>query len=223
MIKRHLNAQAVILSLCIGWASPCAGQQLQQQGILAIGVFARTRTGDEDFQLGDLMYVSAFQPSNSGGMYVSVHMEYSDPQHQWSPVPTADTPLGSAYHSPKYAGLRDFVKFEAAAADTTRHICLFLRYAAAALPTGNVYERRYVIRVWDGANKEIPNSVLPAEQVSVNPNNRGQLEMTLVHVQVKACWAAQMTGEMTPMPESVDNGLVRFFNPMSGQFVCPGQ
>ena len=196
------------------------GQRLTDMGMFASGTVSRSRLGGEDFQLGDMMYVAAIQPANSGGMYVSAHMEYEDTQQGWLPVPTASTPLGQAYRSGKYVGLRDYVQFGGTGVGFMRHICLFMPYDAAALPGNKVYERRYVIRVWDGNNQEVANTVLPSETVSTT---RQGGKLTLVVARAKACSSMMDAADNTPIPQSEDTGLVRFFSTGSGKWVCRAQ
>jgi len=208
-----------ILLFCSLGLPISSAQELLDQGIYANGVLARTRLGGTDFYLGDLMYVSALQPANTGGMYVSAHMEYLDEQGKWRPVPTSTTELGQQYHSPNYAGLRDFVKFNGTSINTIRHICLFMPFDAAALQVGERYQRRYVIRVWDGNNREISNHPLEAERVQTSRDEEGKLLITTVTV--RACGGAQYAEDLQPVPETVDTGHLAMFSVKSGRFGCP--
>lgn len=198
------------------------GQQLTGTGILATGVVSRSRLAVEDFQLGDLMYVRVGQPASSGNMYVSAHMEYLDDQQQWQPVLTAKTALGEAYRSGRYLGIRDFVRFEGCSVNTTRHVCLFLPYEAAALPTNKVYQRRYVLRVWDHRNEPVARTVLAPEAVSARRDDHGKL--LIVAVRVKTCSSLlQPSGDqLEPLPESQDDGTLQLFNAVTGVFLCGG-
>ncbi|WP_164104236.1 hypothetical protein [Candidatus Laterigemmans baculatus] len=135
----------VALLLWLSQAHYVHSQQLTDMGMMATGVLSRTRVGGSDFQIGDMMYMTALQEADSGSMYVSAHMEYLDDNNNWQPVPTASNALGNEYRSGRYPGVRDYVKFENAGANTTRHICLFMPYGAASLPTNRFYQRRYVL------------------------------------------------------------------------------
>jgi len=215
--------RVTILTLTlIAWLSqPHSGhaQQLTNMGMMATGVLSRTRTGGSDFQLGDMMYLTALQPSGSGSMYVSAHMEYLDDNNNWQPVPTARTSLGNEYRSGRYPGVRDYVKFESATENTTRHICLFMPYGAAWLPTNKFYQRRYVLRLWDRNNEPLARTALPAESIETKKDNSGKI--VIVTVKARAC-ASLVDANNEPIPESQDEGTLRFFSTRTGQFVCPG-
>lgn len=214
----RLSRSLLLLCACHFCASPPArAQQLKDLGILATGALSRTRVAGGEFELGDMMYVTAVQSANTGGMYVSAHMEYNDPQQGWLPVPTAPTPLGNEYRSGKYVGLRDYVRFGAASTNVTRHICLFMPYAAASLPDGRVYERRYVIRLWDSENQEVANTALTPDSVRAEQSD-GRLVLTLVRA--KTCGSMVDSTHPAPVAESQDTGSVRFFSTSSGKWVC---
>lgn len=223
---RLTAAIAVLISI---WPSldACA-QQLTDVGMLAVGVTSRTRLGGADCQLGDLFYIMAIHPANSGQMYVSAHMEFRDERNQWLPTPTARTALGEAYRSPKYNGLRDYVVFEPTSVNTTRHVCLFMPYEAAFLPTRR-YDRRYVIRVWDHGNREIANTVLSPESVNVEREN-GKLVIRVISVRTCAMVVSEATTPdpvpqpvPDPVPTTVNEGGVRFFDTATGDWTCPSK
>lgn len=207
---------AVVLLL---FTTELHAQMLLDRGMLATGTMSRTRLEINTFQTGDMMYISALQPGNSGGMYVSAHMEYLK-NNNWISVPTRDDDLGLAYRSHAYSGMRDYVKFASVSENTERHICLFMPYEAANLPVGNRYERRYVLRVWDRNNIEVSNTILPQETVSIE-KHAGRTVITVV--QARACVAVLSDNEIQPVQESRQTGIVRFFNARNGEWVCPGE
>ena len=211
-------ALLVALLVAFGEWSTAMGQHLTGMGMLATGTVSRTRVGGGDCEVGDMMYVTVLQPAKSGQMYVSAHMEYQNSQQRWVPVPTANSSLGQAYRSSKYPGLRDYVRFNGDDETVTRHVCLFMPYDAASLPGNRIYERRYVIRVWDNDNNDIGHTVLPADQVTTKREGDGTLIISVV--KVKTCTSMVDAGNAEPVPESEDAGTVRFFSTKSGQWVC---
>ena len=194
------------------------GQQFTGIGMLATGTAARTRLGGEYFQVGDMMYVTVLHPANFGKMYVSAHMEYQDEHSNWKPVPTKNTPLGGAYESNRYPGVRDYVALTDVSVNTTRHICLFMPYNATALSDGD-YKRRYVLRLWNGSNREVTNKALQDEAIKVS-TPRGLTLFTVVRVRTCATMEGN-EGELRPTPESQDTGSARFFDTSTGAWVCP--
>ncbi len=207
-----------VLTFVFGECSTGMAQQLTGMGMLATGTVSRTRIGGVDFELGDMMYVTVLHPAKSGQLYVSSHMEYQDSQQQWIPVPTANSRLGQAYQSGKYPGVRDFVRFSGQDETVTRHVCLFMPYDAASLPGNRIYQRRYVIRVWDKDNRDIGQTVLPADQVTTRREEDGTLVISIV--KVKTCSSMVDADSAEPIPESKDDGSVRFFSAKSGNWVC---
>lgn len=194
-------------------------QQLTDTGMLATGVMSRTRAGGTDFQLGDMMYITALHPANTGGMYVSAHMEFLSDNNNWQPVPTAATTLGNEYRSGQFPGVRDYVKFNSCEANTTRHVCLFMPYAAASLPVNKFYQRRYVLRLWDRNNRPILRTALSAEPVETKRDHSGKL--IIVTVKARAC-GALVGANGDPVPESNDDGTFQFFSTKTGEFICLG-
>lgn len=147
-------------------AAAC-GHELTGRGLLATETMGRCPHGGDVCRLGDMIHVTMLQRANHGGAYVSAHMEYRDDKLGWLPVPTAKSPIGAAYTSAKYHGLRDFVWLDRVSMDTPRGICLFIPYDAALLPVQTRFERRYVIRLWDERNHELSNLVLNPQTVVV--------------------------------------------------------
>ena len=211
--------RALLLLACSAPTSSTFAQQLTDMGMMATGVLSRTRAGGADFQQGDMMYLTALHPADSGSMYVSAHMEYLDDTDNWQAVPTAGTALGKEYQSGRYPGVRDYVKFENTNANTTRHICLFMPYGAASLPTNKFYQRRYVLRLWDRNNEPVSRTALPAEAVQTKKDNGGKF--VIVTVKAKTC-ASLVDANNEPIPESQDEGTLRFFSTRTGKYVCPG-
>jgi len=210
---------AIFSVILLPFAGELHAQQLLDRGMFATGTMSRTRLETNNFQTGDMMYVSVLQPGNSGGMYVSAHMEYLK-NDDWISVPTRDDDLGLAYRSRAYNGIRDYVQFANVYENTERHICLFMPYEAANLPVGNQYVRRYVLRLWDRNNIEVSNTILPQEVVSIN-KQAGRTVITVV--QARACASFLSENGLQPVQESRKTGIVRFFNVRSGEWVCPGE
>ena len=174
--------------------------------MLATATAGRTRLSLADrFEVGDLMYVQVLHPSNFGEIYVSAHMEYKTQNDTWRPVPTANTPLGQAYTSGKYPGMRDYVLFANVQESTLRHVSFFLPYDAAGLPNGT-YDRRYVIRLWDGNNQEVQNTALNEHQVEVQRNNSGRVIIRMVTAKACLAWVTQETSKE---PASLPRGWPR--------------
>lgn len=218
----RLKQQWLLAVFCLTFlsTSPIAAQQLKEMGVLATGVLSRTRIGGGDFQSGDMIYVTAFHPANSGKIFVSAHMEYLDKNKKWSPVPTkGDTELGQEYTSGNFPGLRDYVKFEGSNSNHIRHICLFMPYKAADLPINKKYTRRYSLRVWDDNNEPVERTILTPEQIATTRDENGNFVMTTVTA--KACSSMPAPKNTDPVPESKNSGLLRFFDTKSGSFVCP--
>lgn len=209
------------LLICLVLTSPAAAQEFLQLGMLATETMSRTRLGGSHFQAGDMMYVSVLHSANTGDMYVSSHMEYFDANNgKWRPIPTRNTELGRAYTSGQYPGVRDYVQFDSVDADTERNVCLFMPYEAASVQQGAGFRRRYVLRLWDNDNEEVKAVVLPEELVNVE-SHKGKTVITLV--KAKAC-AASPFASNEPIPETRrESGLVRFFNPKNGAWVCPSE
>jgi hypothetical protein len=170
-----------------------------------------------------MMYVTALQPANSGSMYVSAHMEYAENEQVWLAVPTARTELGEAYRSPRYAGIRDYVKFDNCTADTLRRVCLFMPYDAAGLPNNRTYQRRYVLRVWDQRNEPIARVNLAPEAVQTRRDEHGKMQILTIKVKTCSIPAFQEWGSDDPIPEFEDHGSLQMFSTKTGEFLCPSE
>lgn len=103
-----LRVQLFLIAVIVFSTSTAFGQQLSGLGMLATGTSSRTRLGGDSIHLGDMMYITVFQPARSRGMYISAHMQYLDKNQGWLPIPTTATVLGNAYRSRKYRGVRDY-------------------------------------------------------------------------------------------------------------------
>ena len=133
-------------------ASRVDAQQLVNRGVLVTQILARTRM--ETCEKGELVHLTVRQSAGSKGMTVSVHAQYRDSAGKWLPVPPPNSPIGPFYTSKAYGGLRDWVEVNGVAETTDRNVTMFIPYRGFALPPGKDYDFRYVIRLWDAADKE---------------------------------------------------------------------
>ncbi len=203
-----------------------AAQQLTGTGSLTTGVMRRVIDDTKKhphrsiFEYGDLIYVTVLQHKNTGSFFVSAHMEYRDVanKNDWKPVPTNGSVLANDYVSGRFEGLRDFVEYGECDKNTTRHICLFIPYSASALPLNRSYSRRYSIVLWDGSNDPKLTMYLNPEVIRTSQNEEGKTVITTVFA--KAC-SGLMSQSTDPVPQSIDEGSIRFFNTKNGVFVCP--
>jgi hypothetical protein len=196
--------------------------QLAETGVLVTEAASRSRLGNNQFYVGDLLYVQVVCPADAGDIYVSAHMEYQKPTGDWAPVPTTNDQVGEAYTSGVDKGLRDYVHLRAVKERTQRNISLFMPYDAAKMPAG-LYARRYVIRLWDQGMNDVARTALPAEKVDV----RSQAGRTVVKVvECKACCrvsAPTKDKPLEPIPAAAPSGAVHFFSAKTGKWVCPGK
>lgn len=195
-------------------------QQLTGTGMMASGVSGRVKAASHasanQFELGDMLYFAALQPANSRGMYVSAHMEYLD-NNEWRPVPVANTELGFAYRSGHSPGVRDYIKFDSCNESTARHVCLFMPYNAASLRNG-LYERRYVLRLWDHNNRLIAGGSRALSPDTVEAK-RERNNLSFVTVRARACSSPVGNPEGAGQADKDDAAIV-FFNTQTGETIC---
>jgi hypothetical protein len=214
------NIIAGILITLAAMNRTVAGQELTSTGMLATGTMSRSKLVNDDFQLGDLMYVKVLQPANIGDIFVSVHLYSSENENDnFIPVSPSPDDLGGAYTSAHNGGVRDFVKFSAAKENTIRHVSLFIPYKAALLPMGKKFHRRYAIILWDSKNDIVSTKWLKPELVEAKLDDSGTVIVTTVTF--SAPCALPESGPLVPIPVSTDNGKLQFFNATSGEWVCP--
>jgi len=217
---RRKDIVILLLSYLV-FPSVLMGQQLKGLGMLAVGTASRTRLGGEYFQVGDLMYVAVLQPGTRSECSISVHMEYLDQNRVWQPIPTANSDLGRQYRSAMDGSVRDYVTLRGESQLTTRHVSLFVPYNAASLPAGS-YVRRYVIRLWNANNQDIADRELPAEPVTViKEEGRTVIRITKISCCRAIAGPPASSAPPQPIPESVDQGGVLFFDTQKGTWACP--
>jgi hypothetical protein len=208
--KCALVCSVLVIDLC---ASAVDAQQLVNRGVLVTQILARTRM--ETCEKGELVHLTVQQPAGNKGMTVSVHAQYRDSAGKWQPVPPPNSPIGPFYTSKTYGGLRDWVEVNGVTETTDRNVTMFIPYRGFALPPGKDYDFRYVVRLWDAADKETGSVALEPYRIHVSSDADGPV---VAIVDAKPC---SFLAGSSPAEGPHGAGPIRFFDTATGKWICP--